>query len=179
MILIEKLIKNYIRKYPCEKSPKRVLSFLTGGGDAFSNKNWLGHFTGSAWVVSPKKNKVLLTHHKILNKWLQLGGHADGEQNLLNVAIREAKEESGMTKIAVIDEQIFDMDIHRVFGRKNEPSHLHYDVRFIFEANPKNENIVVSSESFGVEWIPIDKISKLNPEKSIERMIKKTRLLPF
>ena len=177
MILIEKLLKKYIQMYPYEKAPKRALRFLKEGGGVFSNNNWLGHFTGSAWIVNPKKNKVLLTHHKILNKWIQLGGHADGEQNLLNVAIREAKEESGINKFSVLDEQVFDMDIHRVFGRKNEPSHLHYDVRFIFEANPKKENIVVSSESFGVEWISIDKISKLNSEMSIERMIKKTQLL--
>tara|TARA_Y100001968_G_C19091618_1_gene588002 strand:- start:15 stop:551 length:537 start_codon:yes stop_codon:yes gene_type:complete len=172
------LMENYISRYPNEKKAALVLQFLKKGGDLFSNTNKEGHFTGSAWIINPQKNKVLLTHHKKLNKWIQLGGHADGEKNLLSVALREAREESGIKHFTVVNNQIFDVDIHPVLNAKRQKSHLHYDIRFLFKANPKNEKIITSKESFDVAWVPIEKISELNPEKSLTRMIKKTILLP-
>ena len=109
--------------------------------------------------------------------WLQLGGHADGEQNLFEVALREAKEESGIESFIYSDEEIFDVDIHKIPNSKGSIGHMHYDIRFLLEADPASSNIVVSEESYDVAWIPFQKVLDLNSEPSIERMLKKTMQL--
>ena len=170
------LIKNYCDRFPEETVAKTMLSFIETENNHFSRTNHHGHFTGSAWVVNPGKTKILMTHHKKLGKWLQLGGHADGEDDLLLVALREAKEESGMNDIINLNDEIFDIDIHEVPARGSESNHLHYDIRFLFEAYPNKEPIIVSHESNDVSWIPLDKIEEFNSEKSILRMVDKTKL---
>ena len=145
--------------------------------DCFSNDNYRGHFTGSAWVVSPNKEQILMNHHKNLGKWLQLGGHADGEKDLLSVAVREAKEESGIQNFMVLSTEIFDVDIHEIPERKNQPAHRHYDVRFLLEADPLRTKIVISDESYDVAWVSPKMAVGLNPELSIQRMVQKTLLL--
>ncbi|MDP6684753.1 MAG: NUDIX hydrolase [Candidatus Marinimicrobia bacterium] len=171
---LEKLIEVYIQENPEEIAPGEMLFFLRNETDVFSNNNYKGHFTGSGWIVSSDRNYILMTHHKKIGKWLQLGGHADGEVNLLDVALREAKEESGIRHFSVLSEDIFDLDIHKIPNCKSEPSHLHYDVRFLLEAVPEQEKITVSDESHDVAWFPIKDLEQLNPEISIRRMIKKT-----
>ncbi|SVA14844.1 uncharacterized protein METZ01_LOCUS67698 [marine metagenome] len=171
------LIENYIYAYPHEKAPYDMLSFYKTERAIFSKRNKKGHFTGSGWIVSPDKRKILMTHHKIINKWLQLGGHADGEGDLLKVALRESIEESGFREIKVLNETIFDLDIHKIQKTGPETSHFHYDVRFLLEADPNKESIVVSDESYDVAWIPIEGVLELNPETSIHRMIEKTKAL--
>ena len=171
---LELLIENYICTYPHEKSPYDMLSFYRTEREVFSKKNKKGHFTGSGWVVSPDKCKVLMTHHKIINKWLQLGGHANGENDLLKVALREAREESGLQRFEVLNKTVFDLDIHRIPKIGSEPSHLHYDVRFLLEADPEKEPIIISNESYDVAWVPIENVLILNPDKSIHRMVDKT-----
>ena len=175
-MVLEKMIKNYILSYPDENVPHRMLEYL-GNSDCFSNNNFKGHFTGSAWIVSPDKSQILMHHHKKLDKWLQVGGHADGEEYLLKVAIREAREESGIQNFIISDEAIFDVDIHEFPERGGQPSHMHYDVRFFLEACPLRDNIVVSDESYDVVWVSLDSIIKLNPEISIQRMVQKTLLI--
>jgi ADP-ribose pyrophosphatase YjhB (NUDIX family) len=91
-----------------------------------------GHFTGSAWLVSADGERVLLTHHRKLGRWLQLGGHADGEGDLAAVALREAEEESGLSRL-LVEPEIFDLDRHLIPARGSEPAHWHYDVRFLAE----------------------------------------------
>ncbi len=174
---LEKLIEVYMCDYPFEKAPHEMLNFLRDEKDVFSTDNKNGHFTGSGWIVSPDKRKILMTHHKKIGKWLQMGGHADGESYLLKVALREVKEESGFEQFRVVTKKIFDLDIHDIPKRNCESVHTHYDVRFLFEADPVNETIVVSSESHDVAWIPIEKIAELNPETSIQRMVEKTLVL--
>lgn len=133
-----------------------------------------GHLTGSAWVVSPNRSRTLLTHHLKLEKWLQLGGHADGDGDLLGVALREAREESGLTRLRAVTAEIFDVDRHWIHPRKSEPGHFHYDVRFLLEADPE-ARLAISSESKDLAWVEIDRVSALNPEESIARMVRKTR----
>ena len=174
---IEALIENYICTYQHEKAPYDMLKFYRTERAVFSKKNKTGHFTGSGWVVSPDKRKVLMTHHKIINKWLQLGGHANSENDLLKVALREAIEESGLQRFKVLNKTVFDLDIHRIPKVGSEPSHLHYDVRFLLEADPEKEQIIVSDESYDVAWVSIENILILNPEKSIHRMLEKTLAL--
>ncbi len=133
-----------------------------------------GHFTGSAWVVDPARRRTLLTHHRKLDKWLQLGGHADGEPDLLAVALREAQEESGLTRVKAVAPGIFDLDRHLIPARQAEPAHWHYDVRFLFEADPA-ETLVVTSESKDLAWVDLADVARLNPEESMLRMVRRTR----
>ena len=172
-----KLLEEYIASYPNEEVAIDMLEFFNKDENCFQKDNQKGHFTGSAWVVTPDKSQVLMTHHKKLDMWLQLGGHADGIDDLISVAIREAKEESGFDNFVLVSEKIFDLDIHEIPAISEGPIHLHYDIRFLLEADPKDNRIVVSDESHDVRWIPLDKVVKLNPENSMQRMVKKTSAL--
>ena len=132
-----------------------------------------GHLTGSAWIVSPDRTRTLLTHHHKLDKWLQLGGHADGEGDLLAVALREAREESGLTRVRAVSAEIFDCDCHLIPARGAEPAHYHHDLRFMIEADPA-EPLVISDESKDLAWVEITRVTSLNPEESMARMVRKT-----
>ena len=94
-----------------------------------------------------------MTHHRQLNRWLQPGGHADGNPDLLYVAINEAREETGLTKLKVKSDKIFDLDIHNIPKFNNVPQHFHYDIRFILETKRKPNEIIISKESYDVAWI--------------------------
>ncbi|MBK9991460.1 MAG: NUDIX hydrolase [Verrucomicrobia bacterium] len=133
----------------------------------------IGHLTSSAWIVDRERKRTLLTHHRKLNKWLQLGGHADGELNPLAVAMREASEESGLTRLRVISAEIFDVDRHLIPARKAEPDHWHYDIRFMIEADPE-EPLLISDESHDLAWIEIARMADYNAEESMLRMARKT-----
>ncbi len=132
-----------------------------------------GHLTGSAWIVDPARQRTLLTHHRKLNKWLQLGGHADGDLDLAAVAFREAEEESGLKRLRLVSTELFDVDRHRIPARNNEPEHWHYDLRFIVEADP-DEALVLSDESHDLAWIEIARMADFNDEESMLRMARKT-----
>ena len=176
METLEQLIENYAHAYPQEKASYEMLEYLKTE-DCFHNHNYHGHFTGSAWVVSPDKDQILMNHHKNLGKWLQFGGHADGEEDLLSVAVREAKEESGIQNFTVLSTEIFDMDIHEIPERMDQPAHRHYDVRFLLEADPFGNKIVISDESYDVVCVSTERALGLNPEMSIQRMVRKTLLM--
>jgi len=170
---LKESINDYTHKNPKENSAFEMLSLLKTDG-CFLKDNYDGHFTGSAWIMSPDKEEILMTHHKKLGMWLQLGGHADGENDLLKVALREAKEESGIQYFNILSNEIFDLDIHDIPKHMNQPSHKHYDIRFLLEADPVSSKITISDESYDVAWIPIDEVIELNPENSIQRMVEKT-----
>lgn len=131
-----------------------------------------GHITGSAWIVNKDRSKVLLVHHAKLNRWLQPGGHADGEENVLNVALREAEEETGVKNFTVLQNSIFDLDIHTIPARKDFPEHQHYDIRYLMEAD-ENAPIIVSEESHDVKWIALKELETYNDEPSIVRLKEK------
>jgi 8-oxo-dGTP pyrophosphatase MutT (NUDIX family) len=116
----------------------------------FLRSNLEAHFTGAAWLVSGDGQRALLTHHRKLNRWLQLGGHADGDTDLMRVALREAEEESGLPDLE-IESEIFDLDRHWIPERKDVPGHWHYDVRFVVHARGSQE-FVVSEESHALAW---------------------------
>ena len=151
----------------------RLRAFVASHEDCFQRTLLIGHVTGSALIVDLERTHTLLHHHGKLDKWLQLGGHADGELDPLAVALREAREESGLTKLRVVDEAIFDVDRHLIPARKTEPDHWHYDIRFMIEADP-DEPIVVSDESHDLAWIEIDRMADYNAEESMLRMARKT-----
>lgn len=149
-----------------------TIAFVQAHKDCLLRTCAPGHLTGSAWIVSPDRSHTLLTHHFKLEKWLQLGGHADGDSDLLAVALREAREESGLTKLHAVVPEIFDLDRHWIPARKNEHGHYHYDLRFLIEADPQ-EPLQISGESKELSWVPIDAVATLNPEESMSRMVRK------
>lgn len=120
------------------------------GAHAYTRERTEGHFTGSSWLVSADGERVLLTHHKKLDRWLQLGGHADGDMDLAAVALKEAEEESGLTGL-VVSPDIFDIDLHFIPAHKGVPGHWHYDARFVVTATD-NEAFAISDESNALAW---------------------------
>lgn len=151
---------------------EQILDFISKNEIIFGKGNKAGHITASAWILNKDRSKVLLTHHYKLDRWMQLGGHTEEDESVLQGAAREAEEESGLTKIAVISEDIFDVDVHIIPQHKNDPSHIHYDVRFAFEADSE-EAPKVSSESKDVKWIPLNEVSTYTQERSVLRMVEK------
>jgi 8-oxo-dGTP pyrophosphatase MutT (NUDIX family) len=152
---------------------EQTIAFVETHRDALMRSSLSGHLTGSAWIVSPDRQRVLLTLHRKLGKWLQLGGHADGEPHLLTVALREAREESGLKAVTPVGSRIFDVDRHWIPGRGGEPGHWHYDVRFLFEADPSLA-LSISDESKALAWVEVAEVLNLNPEPSMARMVRKT-----
>jgi 8-oxo-dGTP pyrophosphatase MutT (NUDIX family) len=137
-----------------------------------------GHITGSAWILNKKRTHVLLVHHAKLNKWLQPGGHADGEEDVLSVAMREVNEETGLVHFKELVPGIFDLDIHTIPARTDFPEHLHYDVRFALVATEDEVDLEVSEESHDVKWIPLLDVAELCCNNaSILRMLEKTNLI--
>lgn len=151
-----------------------TIRFVEAHPDCLQRACVPGHLTGSAWMVTPGRSRTLLTHHLKLDKWLQLGGHADGDGDLLAVAMREAQEESGLSRLHAVTAEIFDLDRHWIPARKSDPGHYHYDLRFLIEADPQ-EAIAISNESKDLAWVELDRVNALNPEESIARMVRKTR----
>lgn len=138
---------------------------------AFLRTHLPGHITGSAWVVNEANTQALLVHHAKLNKWVQPGGHADGEENVFSVALREAQEETGLAYFSS-DQNIFDIDIHLIPERKDFPAHYHFDVRYLLIAK-EGQQVMVSDESNDVRWFDLDKIKDLAQERSVLRMVEK------
>lgn len=130
------------------------------------------HIVGSAFVVNHDRTKVLLTHHKKLNIWIQLGGHTDNETNIAAVAFREAQEESGIQIFSKPIEGIFDIDIHEIPGA----CRFHYDIRYIFQA-PKDAQFHVSDESHNLAWVDLSNLDAYTKERTIHRMAEKVQLL--
>jgi 8-oxo-dGTP pyrophosphatase MutT (NUDIX family) len=150
----------------------RLLAFVEQHANCFDRSLLAGHVTASAWVVNPERTHVLLLHHGKLNKWLQPGGHCDGDPDVLAVALREVLEETGLRPTPV-DRQIFDVDAHEIPERKGVPSHIHYDVRFLLE-NGLDQQPVVSEESHAVQWLELSRVAARNTDESVLRMVAKT-----
>ncbi len=151
----------------------RFAEFLDSAPDVFERSHEIGHFTGSAWVASRDGLRVLLTHHRKLDRWLQPGGHADGDRDLARVALREAEEETGLRGLRIEGDEIFDIDRHRIPARKSDPEHWHYDVRYVVRAG-EDEGFVVSEESHALAWRPVaDLVEDVGTDASVRRMAAK------
>ena len=171
---LSNLLHNYTHRYPAEQAViERFLQFVQQHSDCFERSLAVGHVTGSAWVVNQTGTHALLTHHKKLNRWLQLGGHADGNPQIHAVALREAREESGLTAIHFVSQRIFDVDIHPIPARGDEQEHVHYDVRFALRS--ADERYQVSEESHALAWVEIGQIEALSDEEAMRRMARKWR----
>ncbi len=149
------------------------VEFLRQSPAAFERSHPPGHFTGSAWLVSADGERVLLTHHRKLGRWLQLGGHADGDTDGARVALREAEEESGLPGLSV-SPALFDIDRHAIPARASEPEHWHYDLRYVVRATAGAEAFVVSDESHALAWQPIASlVDACDADPSLRRMARK------
>ena len=172
-----KLLDNYLQRFPDEaETVKRYQDFISANIDCFDRDLEAGHVTGSALLLDCGRRRVLLTHHRKLNKWLQPGGHSIGEVDIMAIAMREALEESGLAAIKFIACKLLDLDIHFIPGRKNEPGHIHYDCRFLLGSDG-SDIFVVSEESNDLAWVPMERITDYTTEASVRRMIKKAELM--
>ncbi len=173
MEILSRDLETYRDRWPGESAVVECFArFLASGPDVFGRNHGAGHFTGSAWLVSADGGRVLLTHHRKLGRWLQLGGHADGDADLARVALREAREESGLHGLSV-DRAIFDLDRHRIPAHGNEPEHWHYDVRFVVRAG-EDERFVVSHESKALAWRAITEVADdASLDASLRRMARR------
>lgn len=143
----------FARKHPeQQQTADTMCQFITRTPDCFERSHKAGHITGSAWLINPGGDKALLTLHRKLQRWMQTGGHADGDPEPLRVALREATEESGIAGIIPLHREIFDIDIHPIPENKtkNEPEHLHYDIRYLLQA--PHEDFSISDESDALAW---------------------------
>ena len=141
----------------------QMLHFLESGENIFTRENKTAHLTASSWVVSPKRDQVLMVYHNLYDSWSWMGGHADGERDLLSVALRETKEECGLAQVTPVSPDIFSLEILTVDGhvKRGEyvPSHLHLNVTFLLEADPSLPIRIKPDENSGVAWFPVDAVS--------------------
>lgn len=154
---LKEQIKNYIPFNEQEEVDKEYfLKFMDTYDDVLTRNNLIGHFTSSAFVVNKERTTMLCVYHIINDGWIYPGGHADGEENLLNVAIREVEEETGL-KPKLLDENIFSIQSGAANGHikngKYVPAHIHFDVIYIMEVDEKETLSFRKDESKGVKWI--------------------------
>jgi 8-oxo-dGTP pyrophosphatase MutT (NUDIX family) len=163
---------------PLEEGERAMLAefapFIAAHPDCLWRTCRPGHLTASAWVVDLARERTLLMHHRKLDRWLQPGGHVDGEPDLLASALREAREETGLRHLVPVSTAIFDVDRHWIPERKGEPGHWHFDVRFLIEADPA-ECLVVNGESKELRWVKLTVVAGLDLEGSLLRMVRKMR----
>ena len=161
---------------------ERICDLIESRPNCFDRTCRPGHITAAAWILSNDRGRVLLTHHRKLDRWLQLGGHADGQWQVEEVALREAQEESGLAsfRFVPIDGVVmpFDIDVHEIPARYDaagnlvEDAHEHHDIRFLLIAD-SDEDVQVSEESHDLRWCTPAEVRELTDEESILRMLRK------
>ena len=155
-----------------------ILEFLRKNSDAFYRTNLLAHMTASAWVVNPQRSKVLMVYHRLYDSWSWAGGHADGEEDLLAVALREVREETGVQRLHPVTEDIYSMEVLTVDGHEKHgkyvPSHLHLNLTDLLEAEEDQPRRVCEAENSGVAWFSLtDALSASTEPWFVERIYNK------
>lgn len=167
-----------------EKDKEMILHFLSQGDHVFFRENTAAHMSSSAWVVNASFDKVLMAYHNIYDSWAWTGGHADGETDLLSVAVREAKEETGIETVEPVCEDIFSLEVLTVNGHEKKgvyvPSHLHLNVTYLLQADEKETLRVKEDENSGVSWFPFSQCLKVGKEpwmngRIYSKLLHKTR----
>ena len=156
-------INNFVPYNEQEKVEKNImLKFINDFDDVLTRENVYGHFTSSAFVLNKERTKILMVYHKIYNSWAWTGGHSDGDNNLLYVAMKEAKEETGIKNVKPILNDIYSLELISVRGHikkgKYVASHTHFNVTYLLEADENEEIHIKEDENIGVKWVPIDEI---------------------
>jgi len=155
---------------------EQMCALLRDNPDCFQRNSFPAHFTGSALVVNCDGSRVLLHHHRKLDRWLQFGGHCDGDEDIVRVARREALEESGIEGLIVASVRPFDLDIHEIPAHSGDPVHYHYDIRFMLIA-PESAAPVISEESRELRWFTAGELEAFPLDDSLRRMIGKWRAI--
>lgn len=176
---VKKLIsdlKSYTPFNEQEISDKKIiLENLSNTENIFSRLNETVHFTASSWIVNKEKAKVLMVYHNIYDSWSWLGGHADNEQDLLKVALKEAKEESGLERIISLSDEIFSLEILTVDGHEKNgkyiSSHLHLNLTYLLQADEQHELIVKPDEIQDIAWFRLDEAVKASSEPWFQKRI--------
>lgn len=171
-------IKEYIPYNEQEAADKETILYsIENFNNLLTRENPLAHITSSGYIVNKDRTKVLMIYHNIYNSWSWTGGHADGDGDLLHVAIKEAKEETGIKNVKALDNKIFSLDVLTVQAHikkgKNISSHLHLSVAYLLEADENDELTIKEDENSGVQWIPIDEISKYSTEENMIKLYEK------
>ena len=155
-----------------------ILRRLGSGEDLYGRDNAAGHLTASAWVVSPDRTRVLMAYHNIYDSWSWLGGHADGDRDLLAAAMREVREESGLTDLRPVSPDIYSVEILTVDGHEKRgayvSSHLHLNVTYLIEADPSAPVRRKPDENRAVAWFGLEEAVAASTEPWFrERIYKK------
>lgn len=177
-----KIVEEIIKYRPCNEQEQRdkavILAFLENNEDAFLRSNLIAHMTASAWIVNPERTKTLMVYHNIYDSWSWTGGHADGETDLLAVALREAREETGIAHVRPVSPEIFSLEVLTVDGHEKRgayvPSHLHLNVTYLLEAEESDTLHICKEENSGVAWFTLEDALKASTEPwFVERIYKK------
>jgi len=176
-------IREDIERYvPCceqeQADKKLILEFLDSNEDAFLRSNLLAHMTASAWIVNPGRDRVLMVYHNIYDSWSWTGGHADGERDMLALALRECREETGIEHVRPVSEDIYSLEVLTVDGHEKRgsyvPSHLHMNVTYLLEADEGDTLHICQDENSGVSWFGLEEALKASTEPwFVERIYKK------
>ena len=175
MELREKIEKYVPYNEQEEKDKNTILKYMDAFEDTLTRNNEFGHFTASAWVVNKERTKVLMIYHNIYKSWAWTGGHADGESDLLSVAVREVKEETGVENVKVLDDDIFSLEIVCVNGHikrgKYVSSHVHLNVTYLLEVDENETLRIKEDENSGVKWVPIDEVEVASSERWVKENV--------
>lgn len=172
-------IKNYSPCCEQEENDKAVIiDFIEKNDDAFLRTNLVAHITASSWVVNRSRDKVLMIYHNIYDSWAWTGGHADGDTDLLAVALRECREETGITNVRPVSEDIFSLEILTVDGHEKRgkyvPCHLHLNITYLLEADESDVLHICEAENSGAKWFSLADALKASSEQwFVERIYKK------
>jgi len=156
---------------------RTITAFVHDNPDCLDRSNLAGHLTASAFVIDRERGRLLLIHHKALGRWLQPGGHADGDPDLRAVARREVLEETGLAALDLVTPRPLDLDIHAIPARGCVPAHFHYDVRFLFEADSDLALQGDDREVHGAAWVELSDLDRLGLDASVLRPAR--RILTF
>lgn len=160
-----------------ENDKQLMLKYIDTFEDVLTRENKMCHFTASNWIVNKERTKVLMIYHNIYKSWAWTGGHADGQSNLLKVALKEAQEETGLENLKLLSEEIYGLQILTVDSHikkgKFVPSHLHLDCCFLLEAYENEPLKIKEDENSGVKWIDIDKAIEITKEEKMKPIYKK------
>ncbi len=161
-----------------EQDKEMMLRFMEQNGDYLERTNRAAHFSASLWVMNPERTKVLMVYHNIYHSWSWIGGHADGEEDLVAVALRELFEETGVKDAWLVSDKIFSLESLTVDGHEKRgvyvPSHLHLNVTYLAEAYEEEELVVKPDENSGVQWFEIEEALAVCEEKwMVERIYRK------
>jgi 8-oxo-dGTP pyrophosphatase MutT (NUDIX family) len=170
-----------------EKDKEIFIKFINTFDNYLNRENEYGHICSSAFVLNKERTKIVMIYHNIYKSWGWMGGHADGEKDLLKVAIQEAKEESGLENINIVSKEILTLDTISVIGHykrgKYIPAHIHYTVAYLLEADENEKIRIKEDENSDIKWVPIDKVVELSVEPDLQyaydKAISKMRELKY